>query len=261
MKSLLQSILILGLFGSIFACNSSDSSFGPAQSTSGSNGTGGSMARFAIVDSTMYSVDDNKLYVFDISNDQNPVQLNSLSLAEGIETIFPYGDYLFLGTRTGIFIIDINDRNNPFSISGQTVAQRHVTSCDPVVVNDSIGFVTLRMNSTACGNFIADSRLEILDIKDYNNTNVIATHQLESPYGLALKGNYLYVCDGAAGLKVFDVSDPYTPTLLKTYGDIEVYDVIPNGAILMVIGPKNLFQFDMSNPLNMVEISRIKIAS
>ena len=260
MKSLLQAIFFLGLFLSIYAC-SSDSSFGPAQNASGSNGTGGSMARFAIVDSTMYSVDDNKLYVFDLSNDQNPVQLSSVQLAEGIETIFPYGNYLFLGTQTGVFIIDITDRDNPFSTSGQTVAQSHVTSCDPVVVNDTIGFVTLRMNSTICGNFIADSRLEILDLKDYNNISVIATHQLESPYGLALKGNHLYVCDGAAGLKVFDVSDPYNIILLKTYGDIEVYDVIPNGDVLMVIGPKNLFQFSISDPVNIVEISRIKIAS
>ncbi len=52
------------------------------------------------------------------------------------------------------------------------------------------------------------------------------------------------MCDGSAGLKVFDVT--FTPDqvqLLHQFGDIKAKDVIPFNGLLLLIADEGFFQY------------------
>jgi hypothetical protein len=84
---------------------------------------------------------------------------------------------------------------------------------------------------------------------------------MNNPHGLAKDGDLLFICDGSAGLKVYDASDPRSVTshLLYTYPTINAFDVIPIGKVLVLIGDDGLFQYNYSNIQNITLMSTIPV--
>jgi len=87
---------------------------------------------------------------------------------------------------------------------------------------------------------------------------------MESPHGLAVTPDALYLCEGDFGLKVFDNNDPLTVgnNLLSHYDNFAAYDVIylPGQTdILLLIGADGFYQFDVSDPLQPKEISYLPV--
>lgn len=62
---------------------------------SGSVSRGGSTATFATAQNTLYVIEESSLHTYDISNESQIQFLNSISL-NTLETIFPFGDYLYI---------------------------------------------------------------------------------------------------------------------------------------------------------------------
>lgn len=215
-------------------------------------GIGGSMARFTINKNYLYAVDHNNLQTFDISIPSNPLVWAKINVGWEIETIFPFKDKLFIGSTTGMFIFDCSVPWNPKQV-GQF---SHARGCDPVVANDSLAFVTLRSGTRCVGN---QNQLDILDIKDIFRPQLIATYPMQEPAGLGIDENILFICDGKAGLKVFDFKKPKELKLLSWQPDFNTYDIIPLGTYAIVIGNDGLYQFDYKNPEKMVLLSKIII--
>jgi hypothetical protein len=65
-------------------------------------GIGGSMSRFTIVGDYLYVVDNTNLDVFSLVNPTQPAEASTVNIGWGIETIFPYGDKLFIGSSSGM---------------------------------------------------------------------------------------------------------------------------------------------------------------
>ena len=72
---------------------------------------------------------------------------------------------------------------------------------------------------------------------------------MTNPHGLGKSGDLLFICDGTAGLKIYDASDPKTTWkhLVYAYPNINAYDVIPIGNVLVLIGDDGLYQYNYSN--------------
>jgi hypothetical protein len=219
-----------------------------------SAGIGGSMARFAIVNEKLYTVGTYYLQVFDISTLADPVQGAWIDMGWGIETIFPYKNNLFIGANNGMHIYDISNPESPLHISTFS----HVTTCDPVVVQDTIAYVTLR-SGTECQGFT--NQLDVLNIKDLHNPSLIKSYPMTNPHGLGIDGNALFICEGEFGLKVFDAADVYSidKHLVKNYKELHAYDVIPFNELLIMIGEDGLFQYDYSSLENIRFLSHIPI--
>ena len=64
------------------------------------------------------------------------------------------------------------------------------------------------------------------------------------PYGLALDGNNLFVCDG--GIKYYNASNVQN-LAIKEKVVIEATDLIANNGILMVIGSDGLYQYSYTD--------------
>jgi hypothetical protein len=239
----------------MFALNSARSeSFNNATPSSPVAGIGGSMARFTILDEHLYTIDDYNMQVFDISAIQDPVAGNTINIGWNIETIFPYEENLFLGSQNGMFIFDASDPENPV----QKSTFEHVQSCDPVIVDGEVAYVTLR-SGNACNGFT--NQLDVVDVSDVNNPKLMRTFQMENPHGLGKDGDLLFITEGEHGLKVFNAEDPMKigDRLLKHYDNIHAFDVIPFGGVLMLIGEDGLYQYDYTDPTNIKLLSTLSV--
>ncbi len=220
--------------GSFSNTTTSDSSV-PTTSTTGQ---GGSFARFRIVADYLYAVEPWSINVFDISDLDNPKVLEEVYAQGNIETIFNQGDILFLGGTQGMYIYDISSPDKPTYVSEFT----HGRACDPVVVSGDYAFVTLR-SSNFCGDG-TESGLYIVDVSDLTNPTLSKTYPMTEPYGLGIKEEKLFICDGPDGLKVYDKTDINNLVQLNHFEDINTYDVIPLSSSLLMIGDKVLYQYE-----------------
>ncbi|MES2849524.1 MAG: hypothetical protein V4685_10745 [Bacteroidota bacterium] len=215
------------------------------------SGKGGSLAKFTIAGNYLYTVDENYLDAYDITNATAPVKTSSTFVGIFVETIYPYKNRLFIGSRAGMFIYSIDTPSVP-SLMG---AASHVRSCDPVVANDSIAFVTLKGGS-ACGP--ATSGLYIHDVKDLFNPVFKKLVEIENPEGLGIQDSTLYICNNAAGLKVYNITNPENPVEKRTINDGNYYkDVIPDGNLLICYVLAGILLYDISDPENPVRIKLI----
>jgi len=206
-----------------------------------SSGKGGSLARFTIAGDYLYAVDNHYLYAYSLANGGKPQKVYTSQLNFDIETVYAYNNNLFLGTRTGLYIYNLAKPANP-ELVGEA---RHARSCDPVVANDSVAFVTLK-SGASCGP--ATSGLYIHDIRDIRKPVLKKTVELPDPVGLGLQDSILYVCCGREGLKVFNVNHPFSPALLSTEKDANFVDVIPYNGTLICFVDDGLLLYDITNP-------------
>lgn len=241
-------ILIPFLIGIlIYSCTKDSAQVG----TDAGSGKGGSLARFTIAGNYLYAVNNYSLSVYSLSIPDKPELVYTTSpMNFEIETIYPYNDNLFLGTRTGLYIYSLQKPEQP-QLVGEA---RHARSCDPVVANDSVAFVTLKGNSW-CGP--AESGLYIHDVKNITAPVLKKMVPLPEPVGLGLQDNILYVCCGSAGLKVFDVTTPYTPKLVSTKTDANFVDVIPYNGTLICFVQDGLLLYDITKPAEPVLIKQL----
>jgi hypothetical protein len=249
--------------GTLFA-NRIDAAFTTANSgnTSGSLapnavGVGGSMARFTIAATQyLYVVDQQKLRVFNLAQPTAPTMDAIVEIGWGIETIFPHGQNLFIGANNGMYIYSIANPLQPVQLS----LFQHAMACDPVYVDGNIAYVTLR-DGTDCQNFI--NQLDVVDISNLSNPRLIRTYPMHNPHGLSISNGHLYLCENTRGLKVFDISDinRISERLRDHVTGFTAYDVITisQNNLGMVIGKDGLYQFDISNPQDLRQLSVIQI--
>lgn len=234
----------------IVACSKSE---GLGSNDNGTTtGQGGSMAAMTIKGDYLYRLQGgNTIEVYDISEDSSAKLVNTVNAGDGLETIFPYGDYLFLGTNTGMLIYDVKNGRNPAFVSRYD----HVFSCDPVVVQGNYAYVTLRSGGTRC--FRTLNQLEIIDISDIQNPSLLKAISMLNPHGLDADGDNLVVGEGTRGFKWFDISDPVNPVLTSFQNTVPGYDVISLGDRFILVGDKGLYQYgyDKANSkLNLISI-------
>ncbi len=230
----------------------------PLSNTSGGSaapaGVAGSMARFAIYNDFLYTIDNRDVDVFDITTVTNPALENTFAVSWDIETLFPYEDKMFIGAESGMYIYDMADASNPTYLS----KFEHARACDPVFVKDNYAYVTLR-DGTPCEGFA--NQLDIIDITSLTNPTLVKSYDMSNPHGLSIKGNHIYICDGDSGLKVYNLEDVEDLELTDRVKNFDTYDIISllGKDIALVVGKDGLYQFDTTDPSDLKEISSIEI--
>lgn len=229
----------------MISCEKSDST-----AAAPSTGKGGSLAKFTIVGNYIYAVSSHYLYTVDISDPSTPVNLSQFALNFDMETIYPYRNRLFIGSRTGLYIYSIDTPSAP-RLVGEA---KHGRSCDPVVANDSVSYSTLKGNSY-CGP--ATSGLYVYDVKDLSKPLLMKTIELNEPLGLGMSDSALYVCCASEGLKVYSIKDAYNPVERKMIPGPGFVDLIPYGNILICWAGEGISLYDISDRLNPVFVKKI----
>jgi hypothetical protein len=219
-------------------------------------GIGGSMARFIINGDQFYGLNQTDLQVININQPSTPVVGTKIEMSRMVETVFIDGSNLFIGTQTGMLIYDISEPSLPVYKS----AYDHVQSCDPIIVKDDLAYVTLRAGNR-CGNW--QNVLEVIDLKSIMSPVLMKSYPMSEPYGLGIDGKTLFVCDGQAGLKIYNASDPLRIDLnmIKQYTNLKAFDVIPYNNVLIMIAEDGIYQYNYADLQNIQLLSKIPIGA
>lgn len=216
------------------------------------NGKSGSTARFTLQGDNLITLSGDYLVSYDVSNPAAGLaRLDSEEVAtrfwgQQAETVFPFGQYVLLGTPSGMQIF----RNS----SGQMEylsTYDHVLSCDPVVAQGDYAYVTLRQG-TRCNRGL--NQMEVIDISNIEFPVMKSFTPMNIPFGLAVNGTDLFVCEESKLCQV-NVSDPLFPRIVRRY-DVKGYDCIYDRGRLIVVGPSGLVQYQLEGD-RLTELSRI----
>ena len=226
-------IYIITLVIVALGCSSDGTSSGESLSTADSVGQGGSLATFVIKGNYLYTVDNEDLNVFNITNTSEPVLVNTVRIGFDIETLFSYRNYLYIGSRNGMFIYGVDSPEFPEQLSS-----------------------VQHFSDLGCNGFV--NQLEVYDVTDVLNPVLINVRELTFPKGLGLYGDYLIVCDDE--IKIFDVSNPAESTLVHAIDKL-AFDVIIQGDLLIAVGETGVYQYslDAQDITNTSQLSTISI--
>jgi len=249
MKKWMMLLAIASLF---FSCDGSY--YESSDSSDSSSGTGGSMAKFACIGNYLYTVDENNLSTFDISDSTKIVPTSRIAANwnNRIETIFPVDSLLFLGSTSGMYIYNLKNPAKPQFV----YMYSHIVSCDPVVVQGKYAYVTLRtdFDSNFCNNSV--NQLEVIDLSILTHPRNVGTYNMENPRGLGIDGTSLFVCDGL-DLLVMNATNPLDLKVVKRMAlDGTPFDVIAKNGILTLSYSSGVKQYAYSND-TIQEISTI----
>ncbi len=201
----------------------------------------GSVNRIASLDGNLYVISRSNLSVYTVDNFE---QVYHQSVGWNMETVYPFGDRLFIGTNSSVDIYNVSDPSNPHIESSFW----HATSCDPVYpVNERTAYATLRTGEfVECPGDV--NELVVLDVSVPDFAQQVQGIEMISPYGLTMINETLYVGEGSNGLKVFDASNERNLKLLKWDQTVDAYDVLAHPTlshILLIAGPDGLSQYQI----------------
>lgn len=246
----IKKCLFVCLVMMISAC-SSDSSDSASPNDVGGDGMGGSLARFALAGNYFYTVGEESLSIFDVTNPSQPIFKGNTYIGFDIETLYGLDDKLYVGSRLGMFIYDISAPENPLQLAEVS----HLRSCDPVVSSGDFTYVTLHTNASCIGDI---NQLEVYNTENPLYPQLLTTVQMNRPIGLGLYGNYLLVADLNV-VRILDVSEPQTPNFVSSI-PVSGFDLIIRGNELFVIGEERLAQYELGiveNEISFTEVSEI----
>ncbi|MCH8070283.1 MAG: family 43 glycosylhydrolase, partial [Candidatus Marinimicrobia bacterium] len=208
-------------------------------------------------------------WIYDITDPMNPAVVGSLvDNSTESRDLHVVGDYAYLAdTWHGLSIVDISNPANPTRISlyntdqdiGQGNPNKKAEFHDVKVINDTA--------YCAGGNY----GLVIVDVSNPNAPSGISfccdsvtkprypTGTYDWGRGVEVSGNYAYLSDNHAGLRIVDISDPAAPTEVGSYyisNGGELWKIKVIGDTLYVPYDKSgLIILDVNNPENPIELS------
>jgi hypothetical protein len=248
MKSTLYTLL---LFCLLTGCDKGSTSDSPSPGS----GIGGSTARFTVSGNALYMVSSTALQAYDITNGSDPKKGNKTNLGFGVETIFPYRNNLFIGTKTGMYIYDINQPNAPRQVGLYT----HILSCDPVVAQGNYAYVTLRSGTNCRGQSVSVNSLDMIDISNLSSPKLLKSYPMTNPHGLGADSTLLFVGEGDFGLRVMDIGNPLDVREVQYFYNTKTYDVIPTKKLLIVTGPDGIYQYSYADLKQLKLLSKIPV--
>ncbi len=233
-------LIYITLLMILASCSKSDSN---SAAGSGSGVQTGSLASFNISGNHLLLVDKNRILSYDISKPEEPIfKSEYVNQANIFETLFIMGDTVFVGSQQAMLIMQLSD-DGQLQYRGSA---SHIRSCDPVIVSGNIAYLTTHTGAICPG----DNLLNIYDVSNIFSPKLITSKSMTNPLGLALNGDYLYVCDLEDGIVVFNVSDTHNPILLNTVADDNIPKdiIILNSHEMLVLNEDRISFYDISNP-------------
>lgn len=144
------------------------------------------------------------LNILDVSNPAMPVAVASYQIAEcnwgrtyawTVDGSYAYG----CGRECGIWILDVSDPAQPVGVgSYENVSKAY----EHAVATGGYLFAAAHTDG-----------IEVIDVSAPEDPTVLSFYPTENAWAVAIRDGLLYVTDGAGGLKIVDVTDPFQPRL------------------------------------------------
>ncbi|MBA2661670.1 MAG: hypothetical protein H0U74_05205 [Bradymonadaceae bacterium] len=193
----------------------------------GGSGGAGSLSQMMVFGSTLYVLSGTAgasaglLTTFDVSAPRHPRISHIIRLNNGPEALQRHDNLLLVAGRDAVVTASLGVASQP-RLLGE-FRQDCPVNYDPVVMQGSIAYRTIIIDNprNRC-----TSRLEVIDLSQAHQPVLRTTYPIARPRGLAVLGERLFVADEANGVRVFDITDPVTPTLAATWHVRGVKDLV-----------------------------------
>lgn len=257
-----NSILLFAFLTIMIGLNCNKSNDFAPQANNDNVALSGSYAKSLIIGERLFIVTKSDMVTFDISAPDKPKEIDRQPVGNQIESLYYFKEKLFVGSGQGMFIYAV-DTGKPIQLSSTNYSELFnvVYPCDPILATDSYAYVTLNtsIEVSICRRTGTDliNQLNVFDITDLAHPQLVGEYPMQAPKGLAKDGDNLFVCNGKSGVTIFNTSNPLSLTEIGQLTGFEAYDAIVLEGLLLVIGPNNVYQFDISDVSNITKISQI----
>ncbi len=216
----------------------------------------------SIQENYMFLIQGNTIKILDISNNENPNEVGSLSLDNFISNFKVIGDHLYSivwvdDNKTDLIIIDISDKSNP-SVAGK---YEFDVAAEKVFVLENKAYVIFNiLEEKNEGEFwLVEGGFYVLDISKKDSPSIISTYN--NPAGvhdIFVIDNYAYIY--SMGFEILNISDIENPKNMGKYNfmgwarslDIKNnFAYIPEGMTLNIV--------DISDNNNPKALGRVAI--
>jgi hypothetical protein len=103
--------------------------------------------------------------------------------------------------------------------------------------------------------YVADGYAGI-SVIDTQNYTIISNYDTDGyTHAVEIQGNLLYVADGAEGVKILNIKDPYHPYLINSIQTYNALDIAIRDSVLFVADKLELKIIDASNPHHLMQIT------
>ncbi len=214
--------------------------------------------------------------IVDISDPGSPEVLSSLDTGSFLADVMWSGDFIYcVSRRDGLVVLDASDPENLEAVSYLDLGEnlRSAVYCDGHMFAGGNGFFAVDVSDPSqpeqvgeiesngffydvevCGDYAyvaAEEYVHVLDVSDPTMPVLLdSDRQPGNAYQIDIEGDCLVVADYSAGVRIYDVGDPYSLEEVATIGDHwHVLDVtISNGYAYIAMGGMNVV--DISDPAN-----------
>lgn len=229
--------------------------------TSDNNVLAGSYSTMLPLGNKLYVVSKTKIFTYDATDAKDPILLDTKELGFDIESLIHHDGLLLIGSKSNMYIFSLDENGIPVRESQTEYFGFADGLCnsDPIVVRNSIAYVTLSTIVSQCGNSRIVNELRVYNITDFKNPILINQQDMSLPKGLGLGKEKLFICDGIDGLIILDIKNPKSPLKEKAIAGFEAYDLIVKNEVLMVVAKDELLQFDISIENDIKLLSTIEL--
>lgn len=249
---------------------------------------------FTLNGNRAYAVLSNTLRVIDISDPANLVQLSQKNIAvaeDEASDIKIVGQRAYVAHDGGIEIFDLTTPNNPVSVFNYDLIDQHlglkIKDQYAYVADDDNGLIIYDISDPSApqmirhldlglavdvsieGNYAfvyteAPGRIKMVDISDPTNASLVYDFPSVTSPGarrrdVAIKDGRLYIANDTLGLQIYNISNPASPSLSKTYsGTFQQIEIVNNLAYVLSSTSSGLLEIlDLTNPTNPVQLGSV----
>lgn len=198
---------------------------------------GGSISAVATRGNRAYVAAGPRVVILDISNPAAPVEIGrSPLLPHVVNDLVVYGDFVYLADTMGLRIMDIIDPTAPALRGSRS------TSFEPaaIAVEGDYAYVT-------AANYVYV--FHILEPDQPQQVNMQSLTGFSYGVGIDTLGDFAYVANESAGLRVINIMDPENLVMVSRYFElIDARDVVVTGTHAFVADSAGLHIVDVSDP-------------
>jgi hypothetical protein len=175
------------------------------------------------------------LKTIDLRNPDAIEELGSLNLGVPIMTATASATTVYLGTRTGLMIVDISTPSQPQLISTLALDQVPISH---IALAGQLAYVA------------STTHLSMIDVANPADPYRLSTYELAAqPYDLAADSiGHVYVAEGETGVELVDIKNPAAPVQVGLYDS-------PGSAMGLAIQSDLLYLADGANGLSVLRIN------
>jgi hypothetical protein len=214
----------------------------------------------------IYAITDSELVTIDNSDKDMPQEIDRITLGGQLENLYLDETVIFIGSTTDLHILEIQNNGLVEKRSSTEhidfASTPNVNPCDPAIANNDIAYVTLSSvqpdNQAPCGGSIIINELKIYNVENLNAPVLVETIPLDSPQGLAIDGDFLFVTNLNTGTDVFSIDHQGNVTLVN-HIEGGAHDVIATDNTVRIVSSSKINQYNYSNIQSIIKIGSITL--